>query len=119
MENFAAYDVHMMRRELLGQNKSVLLKSPAVLELVCEDLEVNNAYDELLYAAQKGHILLRSRLFLQDDNPSVKAGVLAVINKKDFSLIKLLGNKNRKLRDVEVNRINQMVGVVFNQYVFI
>lgn len=99
----------------MGQHKSVLLKNPSILKLVCDDLCIDENYDELLYAAQKGHVLLRVRLYLQDQNPHVKVGVIAVINKKDFTVVKLVGYQKRSIPQEESQNVMHMIATVFRQ----
>ena len=115
VENFYSYDAHMVRRELLGQNKSVLLKNTSVLKLACTDLCIENHYDEFLYAAKKGHVLLRVRLNLLDHNPQIKAGSIVVINKKDFNVVKLVGYQKRPIPQKESQKVSHMITQVFNQ----
>ena len=115
VKNFCSYDVHMVRREILGQNKSVLLKNPSVLKLACADLCIDDDYDELLYAAEKGHVLLRVRLYLQDKNPHIRAGSIAVIHKNEFTVVKLVGYQKRPLPPKESKKVSRMIAQVFNQ----
>ena len=117
-QNFTAYEKHAEYREILGKNKSILLKNRHTLKLVCKELGLENVYDDLEYAAQHGHILMRSRLFLQDRKPEIRSGLLAVINKNNLSLLKLFAHNHRQPESRESTKLREAIDSIFSRELF-
>lgn len=113
-KNFAGYDKHFAHREILGQNKSVLLKNSKTLMLVCKELAVENVFDDLEYAARHGHILMRSRFFLLDAREEVRQGLLAVINKDTLSVLKLFAHNHRQPESRESSKLKETIQNIFS-----
>lgn len=118
-KNFAAYDEHMIRREVLGQHKSVLLKNAIVLELVCTELDIEGSYPELLEAGQMGHIILRSRFFLCSKELPFQDGFIAIIDKSSFEVMQLTGRRHRVPDAKEIKQLEQVITSVFSPQLLI
>lgn len=115
---FTSYEKHLAQADVLGQHKSVLLKNPHALKLVCQELALEDVYDDLEYAAQHGHILIRSRLFLHDKKPEIRSGLLAVINKNNLSLFKLFAHNHRQPEKREQAKLVEIIDSIFRQAQF-